>query len=97
MVPPSSLGRRYRPLVAHIALDHSPSFEPLEPQHALALIRDPAPILKRVPEFAVELDPDTQQVLNEMAELLVQELPSRSTVDEQDLRALSSVLLIGRK
>jgi len=94
MIEFKTLGRT---LVAHIALDHSPSFEPLEADHAKTLIRDSADILDRVTKFAAELESNTQSLLNEMALLLVQELPSRSTVDEDDLRALSSVLLIGRE
>jgi len=94
MIDFKTLGRT---LVAHIALDHAPSFEPLEAAHVKALIPDAASIHDRITRFSNELETETQTLLDEMASLLMQELPSKSTVDEHDLRALSSVLLIGRE
>ncbi len=94
MIDFNTLGRT---LIAHIALDDAPSFEPIDPEGAKALIASSDEIQDRVQRFAQELETNTKTLLNEMASLLMQELPSRSTVDEDDLRALSSVLLIGRK
>jgi len=94
MIDFQTLGRT---LVAHIALEHAPSFEPLETEDVKALIQDSANICDRITRFANELETSTKTLLDEMASILMQELPSKSTVDEQDLRALSSVLLIGRE